>query len=268
MKRFKWMAIPYFVWLGILVFIPVIILLVLSFANTNGVSFSGAEPTISNWIEVFDPVYTKAIYNSFKIALLTTLFCFLIGYPAAYIISFSNLKKKMVILLCLILPMWTNMLLRIIAWEKLFNPVNILGINWDLIGSEAAVIFVNVTTYLPFMIYPIYTILEKMDRSLVEASIDLGTPKWKAFLKVTFPLSLKGVCSGVIMVFLPTATGFAISERIGGGQILLIGNVIQNFFDKAFNFNLGSVVAIIVSIVIIIVVLLFQKVDKEGESLL
>lgn len=271
MKKHKFLSLPYFIWLCIFVLIPVLIMLVLAFTKTDGLNFGEAEVTLENVKELANPIYLKALGNSLKIAFFTTLACFLIGYPAAYIISFSKIKRKMLVLLCMILPMWSNMLLRIVAWEKLFYPVSILnklGISFDLIGSQSAVIFVNAITYLPFMIFPIFTILEKTDRSLIEASQDLGVPAYKTFFKVTFPLSLKGVLSGVIMVFLPAATGFAISERIGAGQILLIGNIIENLFKRAFNYNLGALLAIFVSIIITLSVILFQKVDKEGETLL
>ncbi len=271
MKKFKFMSLPYFIWLCVLVFIPVIIMLVLAFTKTDGLDFSSAKFTLKNFEELGNPIYIRSLFNSLKIAFLTTVVCVLVGYPAAYIISFSKIKRKMLVLLCMILPMWSNMLLRIVAWEKLFYEVSILnkiGISFNLIGSEGAVIFVNAITYLPFMIFPIFTILEKTDRSLIEASKDLGVPAYKTFFKVTLPLSLKGVFSGIIMVFLPAATGFAISERIGAGQILLIGNVIENMFKRAFNYNLGALLAIFVSVIITISVILLQKIDKEGETLL
>lgn len=271
MKKFKYMAIPYFIWLCILVVIPLAVLFFLAFSITDGLDFSQMDLTFSNFVKLADPIYATALWNSFIIAIWTTILCFLIGYPVAYIISQSKIKHKMAILMCLILPMWSNMLLRIVAWEKVFYPnsiLNMFGLSLDLIGSQSAVIFVSVTTYLPFMIFPIFTILEKMDKSLVEASKDLGVPNFKTFFKVTFPLSLKGVCSGVIMVFLPTATGFVISERIGAGQVTMIGNIIESMFKRAFNYNLGAVLSIFVAFIIMIAIILFQKVDKEGETLL
>ncbi len=271
MNKFKKFALPYFIWLLVLVVIPVLVLLILSFTNTNGLDISNATITLEHIMNLFDTVYLQAFGNSIYVALFTTIICFLIGYPVAYFISTSKIKYKSVVLLCLILPMWSNMLLRVVAWEKIFYPISILnniGISLDLIGSIEAVIFVTVTTYLPFMIFPIYTILEKSDKSLLEASSDLGVGKIKTFFKVTFPLSLKGVCSGVIMVFLPAATGFAVSERIGAGNITMIGNIIEDMFITAYNYNFGAILAIVVSFVITIVVVLFQKVDKDGETLL
>ncbi len=266
MKRFKWFALPYFIFLLLLVCIPVVVLIVLSFTKTDGVSFNDASVTFDNWKQLRETYYLTSIWNSLKIAAISTIICIVVGYLCAYIISFSHLKRKILVLLCLILPMWTNNLIRIIAWEKLFNAENMFNIPWSLIGNEWAVIFVTVTTYLPFMIYPIYNVLEKLDRTLLEASKDLGVPAWKTFFKVTLPLSMKGILSGTIMVFLPAATGFAISERIGGGNVLLIGNIIQNYFDKAFNFNLGAVLAILIAIVMMLLIFIFQRSDKEDKK--
>lgn len=265
MKSFKKFSIPYFVWLVLLVILPLLLMFILTFFKTDGTNFSGAKLTIENYLELTDITYWEAIWNSFKIAFWTTLICFLIGYPVAYFISFSNFKHKMLILLCMILPMWCNSMLRILSWYKLFSSDLLSGLN--LIGSSGAVIFVTVTTYLPFMIFPIYTILEKMDRTLIEASKDLGVPAWKTFLKVTFPLSLSGVSSGIVMVFLPAATGFAISAIIGDGKVNMIGNIIENMFKSANNYNLGSLLSIFVSIIIIIFVLIFNKANKDGDTL-
>lgn len=265
MKKFSKLSIPYFVWLAILVILPLILMFILTFFTTKGVDFSGAKITFDNYLELTDMTYWEAIWNSLVIAFWTTVICFLIGYPVAYFVSFSNIKHKVLILLCMILPMWCNSMLRILSWYKLFSSDMLSGLN--LIGSKGAVIFVTVTTYLPFMIFPIYTVLEKMDRSLIEASKDLGVPAWKTFLKVTFPLSLKGVFSGVIMVFLPAATGFAISAIIGDGKVNMIGNIIENMFKAANNYNLGSLLSIIVSIIIVVFVALLGKTNKDGDIL-
>jgi spermidine/putrescine transport system permease protein len=155
-------------------------------------------------------------------------------------------------------------MLRIISWYKLFQAEGLQALH--LAGSEGAVVFVTVTTYLPFMIFPIYTVLEKLDRSLIEASKDLGVSGPKTFLKVTLPLSLSGISSGVIMVFLPAATGFAISQTIGQGKIQLIGNYIQALFEKG-DYNFGSLISLLMSIIIIICIILFQKMQgKQGDK--
>ena len=263
MKRFKALAIPYFVWLVFLVVLPLIVMLILTFMASNGMDFSSAEASLDAYSRLSDPSILKAIWNSLVVAFYTVVICVLLGYPTAYFISFSNLKNKMLFLLLLILPMWSNSMLRIVSWLRLFSTDALSALN--LIGTNPAVIFVTVTTYLPFMIFPIYTVLEKMDRSLIEASKDLGVPAWKTFLKVTLPLSMSGVTSGIIMVFLPAATGFAISQTIGQGKVRLIGNLIQSVFEKN-NYNLGSLLSILLSIIIIAIVVLFEFVQHGKKE--
>lgn len=265
MKQFKSYSIPYFIFLILLVVFPLLLMFILTFLQTDGMNLNGAVPTINNYKELIDVTYWEALWNSFVIAFFTTLICFLIGYPVAYFVSFSNIKRKMLILLCMILPMWSNSMLRILSWYKLFSSD--LFSSFNLIGSKWAVIFVSVTTYLPFMIFPIYTLLEKMDRSLIEASKDLGVPAIKTFFKVTFPLSLKGVSSGMIMVFLPSATGFAISAIIGNGNVNMIGNIIENMFKTANNYNLGALLSIFVSVIIILILVGVEKINKKEERL-
>ncbi len=266
MKKFKFLAIPYFIWLVFLVVFPLIIMLILTFLSTNGIDFSNAYASIESYARLNDISILKAIGNSIFVALITVIICILLGYPVAYFISFSKIKNKMLILLLLILPMWSNSMLRIVSWLRLFSTDAFQALN--LIGSYEAVIFVSVTTYLPFMIFPIYTVLEKLDRSYIEASRDLGVNSVKTFFKVTLPLSLSGVSSGIIMVFLPAATGFAISQTIGQGKIRLIGNLIQSVFEKN-NYNFGSLLSIILSIIIIAILVVFKLSNhkkKKGDK--
>jgi spermidine/putrescine transport system permease protein len=164
------------------------------------------------------------------------------------------------------------MLLKLKAIQSMIQPEgfinNTFGISINLYGTEVAVIMGMVLMYLPFMIFPIYTVLEKIDNSLIEASQDLGATKVKTFAKVTFPLSLKGVTSGIIMVFLPSAMGFTISDVLGGGNVLLIGNSIERFFKVANNYNLGSLLSLIIIILVVGSLFIIGKVDEEGETLL
>ncbi len=264
MKKFKPFAIPYFIWLVLLVVLPLIVMLFLTFLSTNGMNFSNATLSIESYQRLWDLSILKAIGNSLLVATITVVVCILLGYPVAYFLSFSKIKNKMLFLLLLILPMWSNSMLRIVSWLRLFSTDMFAALN--LVGSYQAVILVTITTYLPFMIFPIYTVLEKMDRSLIEASKDLGVTPIKTFFKVTLPLSLSGVSSGVIMVFLPAATGFAISQTIGQGKIRLIGNLIQSVFEKN-NYNFGSLLSIILSVVIIFIVFLFSLSErKKGKA--
>ena len=263
MKRFKALAIPYLVWLIILVVVPIIVMFALTFMNTNGTDLSSAVFSLDSYKRMLDPSAYKALWNSLYVAGITVIICILLGYPVAYFISFSHLKNKKLFLLLLILPMWSNSMLRIVSWLRLFSTDALAPLK--LIGTNASVIFVTVTTYLPFMIFPIYTVLEKMDRSLIEASLDLGLPAYKTFFKVTIPLSLPGVSSGVLMVFLPAATGFAISQTIGQGKIRLIGNLMQSVFEKN-NYNFGSLLSLFVSVIILALVAAFSLFGKRRKA--
>ena len=271
MKRFRFFSIPYLVWMILLVVIPLVAMFILSFLDMDGLSFSGAKFTMGNFAILRDTMYIKAYWNSFRIAIISTVICFLIGYPVAYFVAKSNIRNKMGVMMVLLLPMWSNIILRIYAWEKLFIPnsiLNSIGISLDLLGSEAAIIIGTVTTYLPFMILPIFTVLEKMNRSLVEASMDLGANRVRTFFKVVFPMSGKGVFSGCVMVFLPAATGFAVPYRLGAGSINMIGTIIEDKFKMDYDYNLGSLLSIVLVVVVMGVMLIMSKVDESGETII
>lgn len=266
MKKFRVFALPYLIWLLLLVVLPIIVMLVLTFASMNGIDFSNASFSVDSYTRLIDPSVFMALYNSIKVAFWTVVICFLLGYPTAYFLSFSKLKRKVLILFLIILPMWSNSMLRIVSWLRLFSTDALKAL--ALVGTTKAVIFVTVTTYLPFMIFPIYIVLEKMDRGLIEASKDLGVSSFKTFFKVTLPLSVSGVLNGVIMVFLPAATGFAISQAIGEGRIRLIGNLLQSVFEKN-NFSFGSLLSFLVSIAIILIIMFVNKIDnKKGVKVI
>ncbi len=272
MNKFSKLSLPYKVWSYVLVIIPIFVMLALTFTNANGFDLKNASFTFKNYIEITNPTYLKAFLNSMEFSVIATVICLLIGYPLAYIISTSKISNKYLVLIILILPMWTNMLLRLKVIQLISQPngflKNTFGISFDFYGTKEAVILGMILMYLPFMIFPIYTVLDKMDKSLLEASQDLGANKIKSFLKVTFPLSLKGVTSGVIMVFLPCAMGFTISDTLGGGNIILIGNIVERFFKSANNYSLGSLISLIIIVLVIGSLFIISKVDEEGETLL
>jgi len=275
-KYFKKLAIPYFVWLYVLAIIPFVIMVILSFVNNEGLDFSKAIFTLDNFGYLTTSSTVIAFMNSLFYAVIATLTCIVIGYMVAYAIFRSHFKNKFLVMTILILPMWSNMLLRIEALKNIMEPHNIitdilskLGIHvsLDIAGTPLAVIIGLISTYIPFMILSIYTALEKIDYSLEEAALDLGLTETKKFWKVIFPLSTKGIVSGSIMVFLPCMSGFAIPEILGQGNILLIGNVIDQHF-RNMNYNLGSLLAVVILIIILGAIFLVSKFDKEGETLL
>ncbi|NLD25777.1 MAG: ABC transporter permease, partial [Acholeplasmataceae bacterium] len=221
MNKYRVLATPYLIWMGILTLFPILLMLILSFLKIRGFDFSTASFTTDNFSKTFNREYLIAFANSLKLAGLATVFCILIGYPVAYFISTSKISNRFSLLLVLILPMFTNLLLRVNTINRLLLPEgflkNVFGISLNYSGTEAAVILVMVIVYLPFMIFPIYTVLEKIDPSLLEASKDLGANNFQTFRQVTLPLSLKGVSSGIIMVFLPCATSFTIPYIVSKG---------------------------------------------------
>ena len=263
MKRFKGYAIPYFVWLVLFVVVPLFVMLILTFLQINAMDFSTASFSFDSYFRLADPSILKALWNSLVVAVSTVVICLLLGYPTAYFLSFSKLKNKKLVLLLMILPMWSNSMLRIVSWLRLFSTDFFAAMN--LLGSTGAVIAVTVTTYLPFMIFPLYTILETLDRSCLEASRDLGVNAFKTFFKVTLPLSMEGVSSGVLMVFLPAATGFAISQTIGQGRVRLVGNLIQSVFEKN-NYSFGSLLSLFVSVVILALVFVLTKIQSRKRG--
>ncbi|MGD9908998.1 MAG: ABC transporter permease [Candidatus Izemoplasmatales bacterium] len=268
---------PYMIWLLVLVILPLLMMLFLTFFQTEALTFNNWELTLVNWRMLFtDFAVRVALKNSFIYASLATLIAFLIGYPMAYILTRSNFSNKLVILVLTIIPMWSNSLLRSYALANLLGPDSILndllsnyGMSfvWDIKGTGLSITIALVLTYLPFMILPIYTVLEKIEPSLLEASMDLGANPSKTFMKVTFPMSLKGVATGVIMVFLPSFSGFAIPKILGNGQVVFIGTLIDSsFINRSYNF--GSVLSLVIILIIFGSMFVVQKVDKEGETLL
>jgi spermidine/putrescine transport system permease protein len=273
-KEFKVLALPYKIWLGIFVFVPIIAMALIGISNLNStVTIADLRITLSHFSILYQRSVLIAFRNSLTFAFATTLICFVLGYFVSYEIKRSRVKNKFVILTIVILPMWSNLILRIESLGNIMSENNILksiiGFNLfgNISGTWMAVLFGLVFTYLPFMILSIYTALEKIDPALEEAALDLGLTPMMKFWKVVFPLSFKGVVTGSIMVFLPALTGFAVPKILSRGQIILIGNIIENKFIYT-NYNHGALLSMIILIFIFGSILLITKFDKEGETLL
>ncbi|OAN20195.1 ABC transporter permease [Acholeplasma laidlawii] len=277
-KPFSRLSTPYIVWLFILALIPIVVMLFLSVTTTQGLSLDGLTFNSSFYQSFFERSITTAFFNSIYYAILTTVISLLLGYLVAYTVFRSKFKNKFLVLAIFILPMWSNLLLRTESLGNLMNENNLItnilskllntNVSFPVIkGSGLAVVIGLVLTYLPFMILPIYTALEKIDYSLEEAALDLGLTDLQKFMKVVLPLSLKGVATGSILVFLPAMSGFAIPEILGSGNILLIGNIIEQSF-RYMDYNLGSLLSIMVLLIIFLGIFVVAKVDKEGEMLL
>lgn len=279
-KSFKKMGWPYIGWLFLFALLPILFMFVLSFLNTVQVDFTKPYSfTLQHFNNLFSKSTALAFGTSFLYAGITTVITFVLGYMISYTIFRSKIKNKFLVLIIFIMPMWSNMLLRMTMLRSLMLEHNlftsliekVFGAEvtfFTLTGTSAGVIIGLVLMYLPFMILPIYSALEKMDYALEEAALDLGLTDFKKFWKVIFPLSLKGVATGSILVFLPSMSGFAVPEIIGNGNVVLIGSKIQDAFFKNNNYNLVSLYSIVLLIVILGGLIAVSKVDKEGEMLL
>lgn len=271
MSRLKRLVIPYLGWMIILIVLPMFLILFLALTDYDLYLGGSFKFTLDGFSVFSQSTVRIAVINSIKYSLIMTLIALVIGYPTAYYLANLKTHYKTLFIALIIVPVWSNMLLRIIAWEKLFYPISLLnglGISLDLIGTDRAIVIGMLSMYLPFMILPIYSILVKMEYRLIEAAKDLGASNVQVFLKVILPLSLPGVVSGVIMTLLPAMTTFALPERLGGGKILLIGNIIEDAFMKTGSFQAGSLISVGLMVIILVMFVGIMKVDKEGETLI
>lgn len=267
-------AYPYIVWSSLFILIPLLIVLFFSFTveTPDGYSFS-----LENYTRLMNSQYAHIFYKSIQLAGLTTVACLILGYPVAYIISKISPSRRNLVIMLFIVPMWMNFLLRTYAWLPILGKngfVNNFLSNFGIgpiqfLYNDGAVLLGMIYNFLPFMVLPIFTILSKMDQSLIDAASDLGATRKQIFTKVVFPLSLPGVISGITMVFMPAVSTFVISSLLGGGQYMLLGNLIEQQFTTMGNRNFGSAISIIMMIVILIsmaVMNRFDSEDKEGSA--
>ena len=274
MKQFRHMSYPYVLWITIMIVLPMFLIVMYAF-TTKGNNVATIKFTLDNFKYFFsDVIFLDVLRRSLWIAVLTTFICILIGYPAAYIVANSGAKTRNVLILLITLPMWINMLVRTYAWMGILQDDGIINTILGFFGigpvtmihTTFAVVLGMVYNFIPFMILQIYTSLAKMDKSLLEAAEDLGASKVQKFTRVIFPLSLPGVMSGITLVFLPAVSSFFIPRLLGGGQFILIGNVIENQFLTSGNWNFGSAMSLIMAVIIMISMYITKKIDKESVS--
>ena len=274
MKRFSQLAAPYVVWVALMILLPMLLILFYAFTDSgNGVvNFTF---TLDHFIRFFtDHDFLLILWRSLVIAFKTTAICILLGYPIAYFIARSSDRVRNILVLVITLPTWINMLVRTYAWIGILTQgglfSNILGFfglgETELLYTESAVLIGMVYNFIPFMILQINTSLCKMDHSLLEASADLGANKVQTFWRVTFPLSLSGVISGIALVFLPAVSSFFIPKLLGGGQFLLIGNVIENQFITVGEWNFGSAISMIMAAIMMLCMYLIRRVDEHNSG--
>ena len=272
----KRVAAPFVVWMVLFTVVP--ILLVAYYAFTDG----AGNFTLDNFIESMDPLYLNVLVRSIGMALLCTLICLAVGYPAAYFLSQKAVDRKGVLVLLFIIPMWMNFLLRTYAWLTLLENNGLITstlntvLSWfgateevRLLYNYNAVLMGMVYNYLPFMVLPLYTVLTKIDKRVIEAAEDLGANRFNVFVRVVLPLSLPGVASGVTMVFMPAITTFVISRLLGGAQFKLFGDLIEQQFLFTGDWNFGSAMSLIMMVLLLISMGLMNRFgDKEGGGAL
>lgn len=271
-------AVPYVVWMAIFVVAPIVIMTIYAF------SAAGGGFTLHNFAQMGD--YTEVFLRSFKLALIATAICLLIGYPVSYFISREGASFQRTANVLIMLPMWMNFLLRTYSWmtilenngllNQLFQKLGVIalynrmtGANLEffpMMNTQGAVVLGMVYNYLPFMILPIYSVIVKLDHSLLEAARDLGANSATVFRRVILPLSLPGVLSGITMVFVPSVSTFAISQMLGGGTELLLGDLIERqFLGGAYNPQLGAAISLVMMIIVVVCMVIMNRFG-EGEE--
>jgi spermidine/putrescine transport system permease protein len=260
---------PVTIWLGLFFLVPLLLILAYSFGTSGvygGITL-GFNP--GNYLKVFDPLYLEIIVRTFVIAALTTLLCFVLGYPLAYFIVFKGRRWRNALILLVMVPFWTSLLIRAYSWVVILSgngiankTLQFLGITDEpvtLIFTSQAVLMGMVYSYLPFMILPLYASLEKFDTRLKEAAQDLGASRWETFWRVTFPLSVPGVIAGSILVFIPSAGEFVIPQLLGGSRTVMTGSLIQNQFGSARDWAFGSALSVMLAALLLAAILFYVR---------
>ena len=229
---------------------------------------------LGNYKRVFEPVYLSVVWRSILLAIQSTILCFVFGYPIGYILAGKDFDTRTFILFLILVPMWMNFLLRTYAWLTILENNGIINTLLEYFGFEKrtllytdqAVLLGMVYNFIPFMILPIYTVLKKMDVSVIEAAQDLGANPANVFVRIVFPLSLPGVISGVTMVFMPAVTTFVISNLLGGGKVILIGNIIERQFLNVGDWGFASALSVVLMIIVLVSMGIFSLVDKDSDG--
>ena len=262
--RTKSAAVPYVFWMAVFVVVPLVLIVVYAFTNFDG------EFTLENFDNI--DVFLQVFGNSVVLALIATAICLLIAYPFSYFLAQEGPVFRKVAMLLIMLPMWMNFLLRTYAWMSILENngflnqlLGLFGIGpLHIINTDVAVVLGMVYNFLPFMILPIFSVIDKLDKKYIEAAQDLGANKRETFRRVIFPLSLPGVLSGVTMVFIPSISTFAISKLLGGGMSFLLGDLIEmQFLGNAYNPHLGSAMALVLMVLVLLCMSMAGTLDND-----
>lgn len=272
MNSFAKMARPYILWATVFIIIPMILVGFYAFTQTGG-DVAKFTFTLKHFVKFFtEKAFLDVLWLSFRIALITTIICIIIGYPLAYFISQSKEKLQPILILLVTMPMWINMLVRTYAWIGILQDTGLINSFLETVGlskiklihTDFAVILGMVYNFLPFMVIQIYTSLSKMDKSLLQASEDLGATPTQSFWKVTFPLSIPGIIAGITLVFLPSISTFVIPQFLGGGQYVMLGTLVETQFLKSGEWHFGSAISMIMAIMIFASMYITKKLDKDA----
>ena len=262
------LSIPYIIWVIGFTVIPIIFIIARAVTDGTG------SPTAANLLAIFDPIHRKALYLSLILAFLSTVICILLAFPVAVILRNSRFNKKNIIMFVLILPMWMNFILRILAIQMLIsnNGIinNLLGFlslpPLSMINTPGAIVLGMVYDYLPYMLLPVLNSVLAIPEDVIEAAKDLGAGRRAVISKIILPLSLSGIGSGITMVFVPSMTEFVIANILGGGKLQLIGNIIEQEFTTTMNWNLGSGLSVTLMVFVLITSIIFGRSSENGSK--
>ncbi len=268
MNKKKLLGTPYFIWSAMFIVIPLCMVFYYGLTDKSGAF------TLENIIAISTPEHAKALWLALGLSVVSTLICLLLAYPLAMILCNMKVNQNSFIVLIFILPMWMNFLLRTLAWQTLLEKTGVINnilafLNLpalNIINTPYAIVLGMVYNFLPFMVLPIYNSLSKIDQNVINAARDLGANGLQVFTRITLPLTVPGIISGITMVFIPALTTFVISKLLGGSKILLIGNVVEEEFTQASNWHLGSGLSIVLMLFIIVNMVISAVFDKDGEG--
>lgn len=269
------MAGPVSFWMIFFVVLPLIYVVAISFMSRN--SYGGIEYTftINNYKELLDPLYLKIIWKSGVLSFKTTVLCLLIGYPLAYYIAKQPSKKAAKLIILIMIPFWTSSLVRLYSWLLMFQPnsffnhflmrIGLISEPIDILYTNGLILIGMFSAMLPFAVLPLYSSIEKLDKSLLEASKDLGAKPVTTFWRVTIPMTGPGIFSSVILVFIPSLGLYTVPEVLGGGKIMLIGNLIRNQFIQTKNWPFGASIAILLIIITLFMLFLYTRIASLDD---
>ncbi|MCC8160436.1 MAG: ABC transporter permease [Oscillospiraceae bacterium] len=268
---------PVTLWLAFFVAVPLIYVLIMSFCSLDEGYNVVFKFTLANYQRLLDPNYIQIYGTSLFVAFITTALCIVVGYPFSFLIARTTSKHKALLYMLVIIPFWTNSLIRIYGWRTLLGTngwINNLLIMMNLTDTPVEFLFNRGATILgmfyclfPYMVLPLYTAIEKLDKNLLEASADLGAKSRSTFTRVIIPLTMSGIFSGSIMVFIPSLGYFFVSDILGGGNSDVIGNLIECQFQSGNNWPLGAALSIILILITLLLVKLYQKLGGDMDNL-